>query len=187
MAKSVENDEMSNEQRKAILDERAALLAATSNSAAKLHNQLEILEFLIADEKFAIEAKYVREASKLFTLTKLPCTPEFVLGLINFRGQILPLLDLREILELKGSAKKSDLQVVVVQTALGKAGIAVDEIAGISAIPESDLQSPKQLVRPSLAPLFKGVRNDRLVLLDIETLFADQRLRVESSPQEMQQ
>src|SRR5262249_41143135 len=118
-------------------------------------------------------------------LTRLPCTPDFVLGLINFRGQILSVLDLREILELKGAARKTDLQVVVVQTALGKAGIAVDEIAGISAIPESDLQSPRQLVRPTLAPLFKGVRNDRLVLLDIETVFADERLRVESSPQEM--
>jgi purine-binding chemotaxis protein CheW len=182
MAKSIEGDELTKEQRKAILDERAAFLAKAPAVAVKKANQLDVLEFVISGERFAVEAKFVREASKLFRLTPLPCTPDFVLGLINFRGQILPLLDLRKILELRERTAKTEIQVVVIQTSEASAGIAVDEIAGISSIPELELQSPKQLMRPSIVGLFKGIRNDRLAVLDIVTLFADSRLIVESNP-----
>jgi purine-binding chemotaxis protein CheW len=182
MAKSRETDELSAEQKKAILDERAAFLADAPKVAAKHANQLEVLEVVISQERFAIEARFVREASKLTILTPLPCTPDFVLGLINFRGQILPLLDLRGILELSKAKPLAETQVVVVQTATARSGIAVDEIVGILAIPESELQSPRQLIRPSISPLFKGVRSDRLAVLDIEALFADSRLIVEGRP-----
>lgn len=181
MARSNESDEITKEQRKAILDERAAFLAQAPSTVAKRENQLDVLELVISGERFAIEAKHVREASKLGTLTPLPCTPEFVLGLINFRGQILPLLDLRKILELGPKQDKSELQVVVVQTSIAQAGIAVDEISGISSIGEAELQSPKQIFSPALAALLKGMRSDRLAVLDVEMLFADKRLVVESS------
>lgn len=182
MARTQDNDELTKEQKKAILDERAAFLAQTPLQTVQKENQVDVLEIVISDEKFALEARFVREASKLSSLTKLPCTPDFVLGLINFRGQILPLIDLRQILELKPAEKKSDLQVVVVQTARAQAGIAVDEITGISSIAESELQSPKQLVSTMLVPLLKGIRSDRLALLDIESVFSDPRLIVEAQP-----
>jgi chemotaxis signal transduction protein len=89
---------------------------------------------------------------------------------------------LRKILELRERTAKTEIQVVVIQTSEASAGIAVDEIAGISSIPELELQSPKQLMRPSIVGLFKGIRNDRLAVLDIVTLFADSRLIVESNP-----
>lgn len=183
MARNIDTDELTSEQKKAILDERAAFLAQAPLTVNKRENQLDVLEVIISGEHFAIEAKFVREASKLGAPTRLPCTPNFVLGLINFRGQILPLLDLREILELKQQVQNSNLMVVVVQSDKGQAGIAVDEIAGISSIAEADLQVPKQLVSPSLVPLFKGIRSDRLALLDVNALFSDRRLVVDSGPQ----
>lgn len=182
MARTRESEELSKEQRKAILDERAAFLAQAPLTTSQKENQIDVLELIISNEKFAIEAKHVREASKLNTWTPLPCTPDFVLGLMNFRGQILPLVDLRKILELKPRATGSELQVVVVQTSLGQSGIAVDEIAGIASIAEDELQSAKQLVSPQLAPLLRGMRGDRLALLDIEKIFLDPRLIVNSQP-----
>ena len=182
MPKLQDSDELTKEQKQAILDERAAFLAQTPLASAQKDKQLEVLEVVIEKEKFALEARFVREASKVTSLTRLPCTPDFVLGLINFRGQILPLIDLRNILELPARNEKSELQVVVVQTELAKAGIAVDEITGISSIGESELQSAKQLVSTMMVPLLKGVRADRLAVLDIEKVFADPRLIVEGQP-----
>ncbi len=182
MARSSESDELTKEQRKAILDERASFLAQAPLTIAKRDNQLDVLELVISGERFAIESRFVREASKLGTLTPLPCTPDFVLGLMNFRGQILPLLDLRKILELKPRQNATELQVVVVQTRNGLSGIAVDEITGISSISETELQSPKQLFSQALAPLLRGVQSDRLAVLDIDTIFSDPRLIVESNP-----
>ncbi len=176
------DDELTKEQKQAILQERADALAQTPIKASKRENQVDVLEFVIAGEKFAVEAKYVREANKLAGVTPLPCTPPFVLGLINFRGQILALLDLRSFLELEARSHSSDLQVVVLQNEHIQSGFAVDEIIGISSIPENELQSPKQLVSAAVAPLLKGVRLDQLSLIDVEKLFADPRIVVETMP-----
>ncbi len=177
------DDELTREQKQAILKERAEVLAQTPIVASKRENQVDVLEFIIAGEKFAVEAKYVREANKLSGVTALPCTPPFVLGLINFRGQIIALLDLREFLELdRQNSKQLDLQVIVLQNENIQSGFAVDEIIGISSIPEPDLQSPTQLVSAAVAPLLKGVRLDQLSLIDVEKLFADPRLVVEARP-----
>lgn len=177
------DDELTKEQKLAILKERAEALAQTPLLAGKREHQVDVLEFIISGERFAVEAKYVREANKLAGLTPLPCTPGFVLGLMNFRGQILALLDLREVLELKKRDKKNtDLQVIVLQNEHIQSGFAVDEIIGISSIPEKDLQSPKQLVSAAVLPLVKGVRADHLTVIDVENLFNDRRLLVEAAP-----
>lgn len=181
MAKTRDSDELTAEQKKSILDDRAALYAQALASVVRKDNQLDLLEVIISGERFAFEARFVREASKLFALTPLPCTPDFVLGLINFRGQILPVLDLRRILELPASTSPGS-QVVVIQTSTASAGIAVDEIAGICSIAEAELQSPEQLVHPLLEPLFRGLSGDRLAVLNVEALFSDPRLIVESRP-----
>ena len=184
MTQNHESDELTAEQIKSVLDERAASLARAPKHTSKNTRQLDVLELVIAGERFAIEARFVREASKLSTLTPLPGTPDFVLGLINFRGQILPLLDLRGILALSRADGNSPCHVVVVQTGTAQAGIAVDEISGITSISETELQTPRQFVRPSLSPLIKGVSSDRLSVLDIEALFQDTRLVVRNNPQE---
>lgn len=176
------DDEMTKEQKQAILKERAEALAQAPIIAGKRENQIDVLEFMIAGEKFAVEAKYVREASKLAGVTALPGTPSFVRGLINFRGQIIALLDLREFLELKITETKTDPQVVVLQNDHIQSGFAVDEIIGISSIPEKDLQSPNQLVSAAVAPLLKGVRIDQLSVIDVDRLFADPRLIVDARP-----
>ena len=176
------DEEMTREQKQAILNERAAVLAQTPMTVSKREHQLDVLEVFISGERFAVEAKYVREANKLAGLTPLPCTPNFVLGLINFRGQIIALLDLREMLELKPLQKKTDLQIVVLQSGTTYSGIAVDEIVGISAIIQTELQAPQQLASASVASLLKGIRSDRLAVIDVEKVFADPRLIVEAIP-----
>ena len=183
MVLDTESDELSKEQKKAILDERAAFLAQAPVAASKRENQLDILEVIISGEHFAFEARYVREASKLGTLTPLPNTPEFIVGLMNFRGQILPLLDLRKFLELTPKeSSNTEKMVVVVQSDESQAGITVDEIVGINSITEASLQSPKQLVSGTLAPLLRGVKENMLAVLDVNALFNDPRIIVESHP-----
>lgn len=177
------DDELSREQKQAILLERAEALAQAPVSLSKKEHQIDILEIIISGERFAVEAKYVREANKLPYITPLPCTPGFIRGLFNFRGQIIALLDLREILELDlQKIQKSDLQIVVLQTSTLKAGIAVDEIIGISSISELDMQAAQQLASQSVAPLLKGISKDNLTVIDIEKLFSDSRLIVDKLP-----
>src|SRR5579859_1438162 len=73
--------------KQAVLKARAKSLAQENKVMEGAEQHLEVVEFLLAYEKYGIESSYVREIYPLKELTPLPCTPAFVLGLINVRGQ----------------------------------------------------------------------------------------------------
>jgi len=79
-----------------ILRDRAQVLARPPEQAAAADTLFELLEFRLAQERYAVETRYVREVYPLKDLTPLPCTPPFVLGVVNVRGHILPVLDLKK-------------------------------------------------------------------------------------------
>lgn len=87
-----------------ILRDRAHLLARPPEQAATADTQLEVLEFRLAQERYAVETRHVREVCPLKDLTPLPCTPPFVLGVVNVRGCILPVLDLKIFLSYRRPA-----------------------------------------------------------------------------------
>ena len=79
-----------------ILRERALALAAEPGETQTLAQSIEVVEFLLAHERYAVESAYVREVYPLENLTPLPCTPAFVLGIVNLRGEIVSVIDLRK-------------------------------------------------------------------------------------------
>ena len=80
--------EVTPEKKKSILRSRAKKLSQETKSKGTDEEYFEILEFLLAHETYAIETMFVREVYPMTELTPLPCTPAFVLGLINIKGQI---------------------------------------------------------------------------------------------------
>src|ERR1700712_5225839 len=91
-------DEINDDER--ILRERARLLARVPESEPVAGAVLELLEFSLAQERYAVENRFVREVCPLKELTPLPCTPPFLLGVVNVRGRILPVLDLKKFFDL---------------------------------------------------------------------------------------
>jgi purine-binding chemotaxis protein CheW len=83
-----------------ILRTRARALARTPPQASAEGAMLELLEFRLASERYAVESQLVEEVHPLRDLTPLPCTPPFVLGIVNVRGRILPVLDLKKFFDL---------------------------------------------------------------------------------------
>ena len=88
------------DQTKRILRERALALAAEPGETQTLADSIEVVEFLLAHERYAVESSYVREVYPLENLTPLPCTPGFVLGIVNLRGEILSVIDLKKFFDL---------------------------------------------------------------------------------------
>ena len=86
--------------RQRILKARTVALAQELVENAAEGEQIEIVEFLLADERYAIESAYIGEVYPLKDLTPLPCAPSFVLGIINMRGKILSIIDLRIFFEM---------------------------------------------------------------------------------------
>ena len=83
-----------------ILRARARALARPRERAAVAEASLELLEFRLAQESYALETRHVREVYPLRDLTPLPCTPPFVLGIVNVRGRITPVIDIKKFFDL---------------------------------------------------------------------------------------
>src|SRR5882724_8355786 len=83
-----------------ILRARDHTRARAPRPAPAAGTMLELLEFRLATERYALETRHVQGVHPLRELTPLPCTPPFLLGIVNVRGRILPVLDLKKFFDL---------------------------------------------------------------------------------------
>src|SRR6266851_5213843 len=81
------------DEKRMTLKSRAKALARELKPDGTGHARIEVVEFVVAYEKYAIESSYVREVYPLKELTRLPGTPAFILGVFNVRGQIVSVVD----------------------------------------------------------------------------------------------
>jgi purine-binding chemotaxis protein CheW len=161
-----------------ILRARARALAREPEWERVTGGALEVLEFLLAYEAYGIEPRYVREVYPLKELTPLPCTPPFVRGIINVRGQILSVIDLKKFFDLPEKGLTDLNQVIVVQGDAMAFGILADAILGVRSIPLEGIQPSLPTLTGIRAAHLKGVTSERLVILDAAKLLADPTLIV---------
>ena len=161
-----------------LLRTRAQLLARPPQYAAVANTMLEVLQFRLGQERCAVETRYVREVSPLKDLTPLPCTPPFVLGIINVRGGILPVLDLRKFFDLPEQGL-ADLHHVIVASGHGiEIGLVTDLALDVRTIPVASLQRSLPTLTGVRADYLKGVTAERLVVLDLARILADPNIIV---------
>ncbi len=166
------------EARKKILQARARELAREPEQGRDGIECIEIVEFLIARERYGIESSYVCEVCPLRELTPLPCTPPFVLGIMNVRGNIISVIDLRKFLDLPEKGLTDLTKVIVLQDETMEFGILADAILGSRRIPVRDLQQPIPALTGILGDCLKGVTEELLVVLDGGAILADRRIVV---------
>ena len=167
------------EDKRKILRERAKALARKPEEKTSAQEQVEVVEFLLAHERYAIESSYVREVYPLKDLTPLPCTPAFVLGIINVRGQILSIIDLKKFFDLPEKGL-TDLNKVIVVHREGMAfGILADVILGVRRIAPQDIQPSLPTLTGIRAEYLRGVTKDRLVFLNVEKILLDKNIVVQ--------
>jgi purine-binding chemotaxis protein CheW len=167
------------EKKRTILKSRAKRLAQELEKRGADTDYLEVLEFLLANETYAIETIFVREVYPMTELTPLPCTPAFVFGLINVRGQILTVMDMKKFFDLPEKGIANLNKVIVVRKDNMELGILADEIIGIRNIPVNDLQPPLSTMTGIHAEYLKGVTGERLIVLDMERFLTDRKLMVQ--------
>ena len=169
----VESVELPPEKQRAILRARARALAQAPGITTEVVESTETLLFLLAHETCAIETRWIREVYPLTDLTPLPGTPDFILGVINLRGQILAIIDIRKFLNLPEKGITHLNRVIVVQNETLELGILADEIIGIRDLPARELHP-----LAAHGEYLKAVTGEGLILLDMERLLSDPRLIV---------
>ncbi len=168
---------MDEEKRKA-LRERARQLAKEPSREGFLEEGELYLEFSVGSERYAIEAACVREVYPLKRITPVPCTPSFVLGIVNLRGQIVSVIDIREILGIRDSSISDAAKVVVLFTQDLEAAIVIDDVLGIKTVSSKDVTDDLSLTQTEGIEYISGVTRDRTVLLDVKRLLAADRIIV---------
>lgn len=139
---------------------------------------LEVLEFRLAQERYALEIRHVREVYPLHDLTPLPCTPPFVLGIVNVRGRILPVFDLKAFFDLPVQELTSLHRIIVIQGHAMELGLLADVAVGVRAISLDTVQPSLPTLTGIRREYVKGVTAERIVLLDLDRILADPNILV---------
>ena len=106
------------------------------------HGQLELISFEIGGQEFCIDISVVREIRGWTPATALPQTPEYICGIINLRGSVIPVLDLRNRLGLGRTIPSSRHVIVVVQHGSRIVGLLVDAVQETFMVDGAVLQEP---------------------------------------------
>jgi purine-binding chemotaxis protein CheW len=126
------------------------------------------LTFALAEEKFAMPLLNVKEVIAVPEITPIPQTPPYFLGIMNLRGQIITVMDLRVKLGLK-AARTSETAVVICDLAPYTVGVVVDSVLSVLAAAQ-DRISPKPELTGNKAEFIYGVyqsENELTLLLDL--------------------
>ena len=174
------------DEKKKILRARAKALAQEPKEKEKAEKYIEVVEFLLSYEKYGIESSYIREVYPLKEFTPLPCTPPFVLGIINVRGQILSVLDIKKFFDLPEKGLTQLNKVIILHSekpALSRVegmefGILADIILGVRNVLLNELQPSLPTLTGVRQEYLKGVTKERMVILDAGKLLSDKKIIV---------
>jgi purine-binding chemotaxis protein CheW len=169
----------SEEKRRSILKERARALALETRPAAAAKDFIDVIEFRLASEAYAIEYSFVREVHPLRDFTPLPGTPPFVLGIVNLRGQIISVVDLRVFFNLPARGLGDLNKVIVVRDDGMEFGILADEVTGVRTIPRIGIQPPIPTLPGIGSEYLIGITDEGMPVLDAKTILRDERIIVE--------
>ncbi len=162
--------------RRQVLKARARALAREPKIEAEPEGQVEVLEFVLASERYGLETAYVREVQHLKELTPLPCTPPFILGIINVRGQILAVIDLKKFFNLPDQGLSDLNKVIILRQGRLEAGILADAVSGVRSVSISEVQAPPPTLEGLSPGYLKGITREALVVLDARKILADPKL-----------
>ena len=166
------------EERKRILKQRAAILAREQAAPQIVQARLEVIEFILAYERYAIESSWVREVYPLKEITPLPGTPSFVLGIINVRGQIVSVVDLKTLFDLPAKGLTDLNKVIIIGDGNVEFGLLADAVPDVRQIPCDEIQPPLPTQTGVRAEYVRGLTADRLVVLDVARILADPAIKV---------
>jgi purine-binding chemotaxis protein CheW len=171
------------EETRRILKTRAEALAREHAPAATAGERLEVVEFVLAGERYAVETRVVRDVYPLEQLTPLPCTPAFVLGIVNLRGEILSVIDIKKFFDLPEKGLTDLNKVIVLESGAMRFGILADAITGVHRIPVAGIQPSLPTLTGIRAEYLRGVTAGRTVILDAEALLTDPNIVVQEQVQ----
>ena len=129
--------------------------------------ELQLVIFKLGNESFGVEIATVESIIKMQTITRLPQAPSFVEGIINLRGKILPVVDLRKRLNIDLTEITKDSRMVVVALAGSTVAMVVDQVNEVLRINDDIVEAPPAISQSVDSRFIEGIAkiNEDLVIL----------------------
>ena len=152
----------------------------------------QYLTFRLGEEMFAIDVSQVREILDVTTITKVPRAPAFMRGVINVRGSVVPVVDLRLKFDMPTTDQTLDTRIVVMEIALEgeltTIGTLADAVHNVMDIESSSIEPPPKVGGKWNTEFIKGIgkhNEDFIILLNVDRIFSAQELAmVQDTPVE---
>ena len=146
-------------------------------------NTGQFLTFVLDEEIYALDIRQVREVLDLTTITKVPRMPEFMRGVINLRGGVVPVVDLRLKFGLNATEKTVDTCIIIIEITLdGETtliGALADSVQEVMDLDHDQIKAPPKIGTRLRTGFIRGMgkKNDRfIIILDIDKVFTAQEL-----------
>ncbi len=138
------------------------------------------LTFSLAEEEYGLEILKVREIIGLMDITKVPQTPQYIRGVINLRGKVIPVLELRSKFLMESKEDTQETCIIVVDVAMNQSsiqmGILVDSVSEVLDIHQSQIEEPPNFGGSVDTNFILGmgkIKNKVKILLDIDKVLGD--------------
>ncbi len=145
----------------------------------KTSSSTQIVCFKIGKEEYGIEILKVHEILNLPKITLLPKAADFILGVIELRGKILPIIDLSKKFQIKDSNAAKSTRSIVVQIKGKDVGLAIDAVSHVVKVNLDDIEPPPAIIKGIAGRYIVGiakVNDDFVVILDIDQIFSSSEL-----------
>ena len=141
----------------------------------------KFLTFVLGDEIYGIEILKAREIIGLMDITTVPQTPDYMKGVINLRGKVIPVIDLRMKFSMKKGERTQETCVIVVEVNGTSIGVIVDSVSEVSDITGAEIEDAPNFGQGIDTSFIMGlgkVRDKIIILLDIETVLSTEELEM---------
>lgn len=129
--------------------------------------------FKLDKEEYGVDIKKVTTIERLIAIARVPKTPDYIKGVINLRGEIVPIIDLRKKFELDTVEENDDTRIIILKIGEISAGIIVDSVSEVTQLTEESIESASNFSSGHALDYILGVGklNNRIItLLDLEKL-----------------
>ncbi len=134
--------------------------------------ELKVIVFTLQNEQYGVEVDKVRTIERMMPMTRVPKTPDFIKGVVNLRGVVVPILDLRGRFNLPEGEYTKDTRIVIVAVQDIEVGMIVDSASDVIDLDGDAISDPPEVVGGIKAKYLRGVArvsDDRLlVMLNLE-------------------
>jgi purine-binding chemotaxis protein CheW len=133
-------------------------------------SEMQLVVFDLASESYGVDISAVREIIRMQAITRVPGAPQYVEGIINLRGQVIPVVDLRKRLDLKANEQTPDSRIVWVTINEHDVGVIVDAVTEVLRIPIASIEPPMEMVSSIDTDFVRGIaklENRLIILLDL--------------------